>query len=119
MATLVCLDIPWLYHGHTAPNVPQAALLEDVRRVGRYMVPWAWRPPHASSCRGIPCIRSGVQTTARVIIDVVSKASPIAGIWAYAEFGAVIGAFLPIMAVSSLRHRGDPTQRMPGQWMRR
>lgn len=39
--------------------------------------------------------------------------------WAYVEFGAVIGAFLPIMAVSSLRHRGDPTQRAPGQWLRR
>lgn len=31
----------------------------------------------------------------------------------------VLGAFLPVMAVSSLLHRGDPTQRVPGQWMRR
>jgi muramoyltetrapeptide carboxypeptidase len=30
----------------------------------------------------------------------VKKANPVAGIWAYAEFGAVIGAFLPIMAVA-------------------
>lgn len=49
----------------------------------------------------------------------MKKANPVAGVWAYAEFGAVIGAFLPIMAVASWRHRGDPTQRIPGQWMRR
>jgi 1-acyl-sn-glycerol-3-phosphate acyltransferase len=49
----------------------------------------------------------------------VKRVNPILGVWAYAEFGAVIGAFLPIMAVSSLRHRGDPTQRVPGQWLRR
>jgi 1-acyl-sn-glycerol-3-phosphate acyltransferase len=41
------------------------------------------------------------------------------GTLTYAEFFAQAGAFLPIMAVSSLRHRGDPTQRMPGRWMRR
>jgi len=49
----------------------------------------------------------------------VKRANPVVGLWAYAEFGAVIGAFLPIMAVSKWRHRGDPTQRVPGQWMRR
>ena len=49
----------------------------------------------------------------------VKKASPVLGVWAYAEFGAVLATFLPIMALSSLRHRGDPTQRVPGQWMRR
>lgn len=49
----------------------------------------------------------------------VTKAHPIAGAWAYAEFGAVISAFLPIMAVSSWRHRHDPTQREPGRWLRR
>jgi len=49
----------------------------------------------------------------------VKKAHPIIGLWAYAEFGAVVAAFLPIMAISALRHRGDPTQRVPGQWMRR
>ena len=49
----------------------------------------------------------------------VKEAHPIAGIWAYAEFGTVIGAFLPILAVSAWRHRGDPTQRLPGRWMRR
>ena len=49
----------------------------------------------------------------------MKRVNPILGVWAYAEFGAVIGAFLPIMAVSSLRHRGDPTQRVPGQWLRR
>lgn len=48
-----------------------------------------------------------------------TKASPLKGIWAYAEFGAVVASALPFMAVASLRHRGDPTQREPGQWMRR
>ena len=32
----------------------------------------------------------------------------IAGVYSYAEFGACVAAFLPIMAVSSVRHRGDP-----------
>jgi 1-acyl-sn-glycerol-3-phosphate acyltransferase len=49
----------------------------------------------------------------------VKRASPIIGVWAYAEFGAVIAAFLPAMAIASWRHRGDPTQRVPGQWLRR
>lgn len=49
----------------------------------------------------------------------VKKASPVLGLWAYAEFGATVAAFLPVMAVQSLIHRGDPTQRVPGQWMRR
>jgi 1-acyl-sn-glycerol-3-phosphate acyltransferase len=49
----------------------------------------------------------------------VSKAHPIAGVWAYVEFGAVISAFLPVMAVSAWRHRHDPTQRAPGRWLRR
>jgi 1-acyl-sn-glycerol-3-phosphate acyltransferase len=43
----------------------------------------------------------------------------IAGVYSYAEFAACVAAFLPIMAVSSIRHRGDDTQRMPGRWMRR
>jgi len=43
----------------------------------------------------------------------------LAGIYTYAEFGLTVFAYLPIMAVSSLRHRNDPTQRMPGRWMRR
>lgn len=41
------------------------------------------------------------------------------GIFTYAEFAVCLTAFLPILAVSSLRHRGDPTQRKPGRWMRR
>lgn len=49
----------------------------------------------------------------------LKKVNPISGLWAYAEFGLVLGAFMPIMAVSSMRHRGDPTQRVPGQWLRR
>lgn len=43
----------------------------------------------------------------------------IAGLYSYAEFGACVLAFLPVMAVSAIRHRGDPTQRIPGRWMRR
>ena len=43
----------------------------------------------------------------------------VAGLYSYAEFGVVLAAFLPIMAVSAARHRGDPTQRAPGRWMRR
>ena len=41
------------------------------------------------------------------------------GVYTYAEFFSTAAALLPIMAVSSLRHRGDPTQRQPGRWMRR
>lgn len=41
------------------------------------------------------------------------------GLYTYAEFGLVLSAFIPVMAVSSLIHRGDPTQRIPGRWMRR
>ncbi len=40
-------------------------------------------------------------------------------IYAYAEFlGCALG-FLPPMAASALLHRGDPTHRLPGRWMRR
>lgn len=41
------------------------------------------------------------------------------GLYTYAEFGACVLAFLPIMAASSVRHRDDPAQRKPGRWMRR
>lgn len=47
------------------------------------------------------------------------EVSLAAGLYTYAEFGTCVLAFLPIMATSSLRHRSDPTQRMPGRWMRR
>ena len=43
----------------------------------------------------------------------------ITGLYTYAEFGLCLLTFVPIMGVSSLIHRGDPTQRVPGQWMRR
>jgi len=43
----------------------------------------------------------------------------VTGLYTYAEFGLVLASFLPIMAVSHYRHRDDPTQRVPGQWMRR
>jgi 1-acyl-sn-glycerol-3-phosphate acyltransferase len=52
-------------------------------------------------------------------VKAVKKASPVIGLWAYAEFGALLIAFLPIMAISKWRHRGDPTQRIPGRWIRR
>lgn len=41
------------------------------------------------------------------------------GLYTYAEFVMCVTAFLPPMAVASLRAKGDPTQRVPGQWMRR
>lgn len=47
------------------------------------------------------------------------KNHAIAGLYTYAEFAACVAAFLPVMYASSLRHRGDPTQRLPGRWMRR
>lgn len=43
----------------------------------------------------------------------------VTGLYSYAEFGLCVAAFLPVMAVSSMRHRNDPTQRAPGRWMRR
>lgn len=43
----------------------------------------------------------------------------VSGIYTYVEFGLVLGTFIPVMAVSSLRHREDPTQRIPGRWLRR
>ncbi len=43
----------------------------------------------------------------------------VLGLYTYAEFGAFVAAFLPIMGLSYARHRGDVTQRMPGRWMRR
>lgn len=47
------------------------------------------------------------------------KKHVLTGLYTYAEFGVVLTSFLPIMALSHLRHRGDPTQRLPGRWMRR
>ncbi len=43
----------------------------------------------------------------------------VLGAYTYLEFGLTVLGYLPIMALSSLRHRGDPTQRIPGRWMRR
>ncbi len=43
----------------------------------------------------------------------------VLGLYTYAEFFGQMLAFLPVMAVSYARHRGDPTQRQPGRWMRR
>ena len=41
------------------------------------------------------------------------------GLYTYIEFGAFMALFLPAMGVAHLIHKGDPTQRVPGQWMRR
>jgi len=41
------------------------------------------------------------------------------GLYTYLEFGTCVAAFLPVMGLVWARHRGDPTQRVPGQWMRR
>lgn len=41
------------------------------------------------------------------------------GVYSYAEFLGAALAFLPVMGASHARHRGDPTQRIPGRWMRR
>lgn len=43
----------------------------------------------------------------------------VTGVYTYAEFTVCLVSFLPIMAVQSALHRDDPTQRVPGQWMRR
>lgn len=41
------------------------------------------------------------------------------GLYTYAEFGVCATGFLPALGLAHLRHRGDPTQRVPGRWMRR
>lgn len=51
--------------------------------------------------------------------DEPGKVGPVLGAAIYAWFVLVLLGFLPIMAASSARHRGDPTQRIPGRWMRR
>jgi 1-acyl-sn-glycerol-3-phosphate acyltransferase len=41
------------------------------------------------------------------------------GLYSYAQFGLCALAFLPIMGVAWHQNRLDPTQRIPGRWMRR
>jgi 1-acyl-sn-glycerol-3-phosphate acyltransferase len=41
------------------------------------------------------------------------------GAYSYAEFGVCLGAWLPVLAGSRIRHRGDPVPRIPGRWLRR
>ncbi len=41
------------------------------------------------------------------------------GFYSYADFFAQVGVVFPVVAVPYARHRGDPTQRQPGRWMRR
>ncbi len=45
--------------------------------------------------------------------------NPALGLYTYAEFLGCAVAFWPMMAASHLRHRSEPTQRLPGRWMRR
>jgi 1-acyl-sn-glycerol-3-phosphate acyltransferase len=56
---------------------------------------------------------------AGVAIGIVRKTTVVEGLYTYAEFGVCLVAFLPVIAASSMRHRGDPTQRAPRRWMRR
>lgn len=49
----------------------------------------------------------------------MSSKHVLTGIYTYAEFATCLLAFLPPMALSYMRHRGDPTMRQPGRWMRR
>jgi 1-acyl-sn-glycerol-3-phosphate acyltransferase len=49
----------------------------------------------------------------------VSAKTAALGLYSYAEFGLCVAGFIPVMGASWLRHRGDPTQRAPGRWMRR
>lgn len=51
--------------------------------------------------------------------DLARPTGPLLGAWSYAEFFALATAFVAPMSLSHLRHRGDPTQRLPGRWMRR
>lgn len=46
-------------------------------------------------------------------------AHALLGAFTYAEFFVNAGIFLPILAASAIRHRGDVTRRIPGRWMRR
>lgn len=41
------------------------------------------------------------------------------GAYTYAEFGLCATGFLPALGLAHLLHEGDPTQRVPGRWMRR
>jgi 1-acyl-sn-glycerol-3-phosphate acyltransferase len=41
------------------------------------------------------------------------------GTYAYAEFGACVGVWLPILAASRIAHRNDAVPRIPGRWLRR
>ena len=41
------------------------------------------------------------------------------GIYTYVEFSACVTALLPVIAASNIRHRADPTLRMPARWAQR
>jgi 1-acyl-sn-glycerol-3-phosphate acyltransferase len=62
---------------------------------------------------------ANVVSPENVPADLSAPTGPLLGAWTYAEFFSLAVAFLPPMALSSALHRGDPTQRAPGRWMRR
>lgn len=41
------------------------------------------------------------------------------GLYSYAAFGLSAVGFLPLLGAAQLLHGSDPTQRIPGRWMRR
>jgi len=49
----------------------------------------------------------------------VVKKHALLGLYTYAEFATVLVAMLPIMAAVHAKYKHDPTQRVPGRWMRR
>ncbi|HZO14189.1 MAG TPA: lysophospholipid acyltransferase family protein [Polyangiaceae bacterium] len=49
----------------------------------------------------------------------VRPASPLLGIYTYAEFFSLAVGFLPLMVAAAVRHRHDVSKRIPGRWMRR
>jgi 1-acyl-sn-glycerol-3-phosphate acyltransferase len=55
----------------------------------------------------------------RAIETRVQPASPLLGVFTYAEFFSLAIGFLPLMVVAAVRHRRDVTKRIPGRWMRR
>jgi len=43
----------------------------------------------------------------------------VLGVYSYAAFGFCAVGFLPLLGAAQLLHGDDPTQRIPGRWMRR
>lgn len=45
--------------------------------------------------------------------------TPLLGIYAYIAFASLLLIFLPLVALAWVFHRGDPTHRIQGRWVRR